>query len=131
MASLKKDQHLSQTFEGSIKNGKLSGFYTNLALVNKMVIGYVKIKGQYNRVKGDLKVEAIPGNLYWIVIIFCIISITVLTYEGIAKDKLMLIGSLLFLVFAFVITIIYLVESRSFIRQLNRISSLGNEENSK
>lgn len=98
-----------------------------------MVIGYVKIKGQYNREKGDLKVEAIPGNLYWIVIIFCIISITVLTYEGIAKDKLMLIGSLLFLAFAFAfaITIIYLVESKSFIRQLNRISSLGKEDNSK
>lgn len=96
-----------------------------------MVIGYVKIKGQYNREKGDLKVEAIPGNLYWIVIIFCIISITVLTYEGITKDKLMLIGSLLFLAFAFAITIIYLVESKSFIRQLNRISSLGKEDNSK
>lgn len=124
LTSLSKDKHLSQTFEGSAINGCLNGFYTNLALINGMVIGYVKIKGQYDRDKGDLKIKVIPSNLYWIVIAFSIIAITILTYKGMTEDKLILIGSVVFLFIALVITVAFLLESRSFIKNIRRTSKL-------
>lgn len=131
LTSLRKDQHLSQTFEGSASNGRLKGFYTNLALINKMVIGYVKIKGQYDREKGDLRIVVIPSNLYWVVIIFSLIATITLAYEGIIREKLILIGSFLFLLFGFVITVAYLLESKSFIKHIERISNLVGEDNRK
>jgi hypothetical protein len=127
LTSLKKDNHLSKTFEGSAKNGYLTGFYTQLALINGMVIGYVKIKGQYLREKGNLKLEVIPSNLYWVVIAFDLIAITILTYKGITEDKIGFIGSFLFLIIALIFTIAYKLESKSFLKHIERISKLNDE----
>ncbi len=87
-----------------------------------MVIGYVKIKGQYDLEKGDLKIQVIPSNLCWVVIAFNLIAITILTTKGITGDFSLFIGSFLFLLMTLVIMIAFIVESRSFIKQIIRIS---------
>ena len=125
--SLSKDRHLSKTFEGTAKAGRLTGHYTNLALINGMVIGYVKIKGNYERKSGNLKMVVVPGNLYWVVIAFNIFAVSLLTYESISGDKLLLIGSVLFLFMALVITLAFLIESRSFLKHMERIADLSDK----
>ena len=127
LRSLRKDHHLSKTFEGSAKNGLLSGFYTNLALINGLVIGYVKIKGLYDRDKGDLKLEVIPSNLYWIVMTFALLGMAILTYKGLAENKMYFIGSFLFLFMALGWTLAFVLESKSFIKHIKRIINLTNE----
>lgn len=127
LTSLRKDNHLAKTFEGTAKNGLLSGFYTNLALINGVVIGYVKIKGQYDRDKGDLKFEIVPSNLYWIVLTFAILVIGFLTYKGLSENKMFFIGSFLFLIMALGWTLAFVLESKSFTRHIKRIINLTNE----
>ena len=64
LTSLRRDNYLSKTFEGTAKNGLLRGFYTKIALYNSgVVIGYVKIKGQYDLNEGNLKLDVDPSNL--------------------------------------------------------------------
>jgi hypothetical protein len=127
LTSLRKDNHLSKTFEGTTKNGLLSGFYTNLALINGLVIGYVKIRGQYDRKQGDLKFEIVPSNLYWIVLTFAILIIGFFTYKGLTESKLLFIGSLVFLIMAFGWTLAFVLESKSFIKHINRIINLTSD----
>ncbi len=121
LTSLRKDNHLSKTFEGTAKNGSLSGFYTNLALINGMVIGYVKIKGQYDLDKGDLKLEVVPSNLYWIALTFAFVAITFLSYKGLTQDKLNLIVALLLILMPLGWTLAFILESKSFIKEIKRI----------
>ncbi len=127
LTSLRQDNHLAKTFEGSAKNGILEGFYSNLALINGVVLGYVKIRGKYDRDKGDLKFEIVPGNLYWIVLIFAILVIGVLTYKGLTGNKMFFIGSFLFLIIALGWTLAFVLEGKSFIRHIKRIINLINE----
>ena len=121
LTSLRKDNHLSKTFEGIAKNGCLAGFYTNLALLNGMVIGYVKVKGKYDQTDGYLKIEVVPSNLFWTVISFCVVAITILTYNGLTENNMFLIGSFLFLFMALGITVAFILESRSFIKHVIRV----------
>jgi uncharacterized membrane protein len=127
LTSLRKDNHIAKTFEGTAKNGYLKGFYTNLALINGVVIGYVKIRGQYNRDKGDLKLEIVPSNLYWIVLTFAILVIGFLTCKGLTENKIFFIGSFLFLIMALGWTLAFVLEGKSFMRHINRIINLTNE----
>ena len=120
LLSLRKDRHLSKTFEGTPKNGLLDGYYTNLALINGMVISYVKIKGNYERKSGDLKLAVVPGNLYWAMMVFHILALSILAYKG--------IGSFLFLFMALAITVAFIIESRSFIKHMERIVNSNNQE---
>ena len=128
LLSLRKDRHLSKTFEGTPKNGLLDGYYTNLALINGMVISYVKIKGNYERKSGDLKLAVVPGNLYWAMMVFHIVALSILAYKGISSDKQLLIGSFLFLFMALAITVAFIIESRSFIKHMERIVNSNNQE---
>ncbi len=121
LTSIRKDDHFAKTFEGITENGLLNGFYTNLALINGVVIGYVKIKGQYNRDKGDLKLEVVPGNLYWIILTLALLVFAFLTYKGITENKMFYIGSLLFLFMVLGWTIAFVLESKSFMKHINRI----------
>ncbi|NVK64488.1 MAG: hypothetical protein HWE22_07855 [Flavobacteriales bacterium] len=121
LSSLRTDNHLSKTFEGTAKNGSLVGFYTNLALINGLVIGYVKVKGQYDSKKGDLKLEIVPSNLFWFVISFAVIVISVLAYKGLKGENMFFIGSFLFAFMALVWTLAFFLEGRSFIRHMHRI----------
>jgi hypothetical protein len=124
LTSLRKDAHFAKTFEGSAKNGFLDGFYTNLALINGMIIGYVKIRGQYDRDKGDLRIEVVPGNLYWIVMVFAVMVIAFLTYRGLIENTQFLIGSSLFFFIALGWTIAFVLESKSFIKHIKRMINL-------
>jgi VIT1/CCC1 family predicted Fe2+/Mn2+ transporter len=116
--SLTNEHHFSKTFEGTIRNGVLEGYYTNLALIHGIVVGYVKIKGTYDRKRGDLTLTIFPGNLYWIVIAFIAVALSILTYKGITEDKTILIGSFLLLFMALAITFAFFLESRSFIQRI-------------
>ena len=128
LTALRKDNHLSKTFDGSAKNGVISGFYTNIALFNGgMVIGYVKIKGQYNRDKGDLSFEIVPSNVYWLVLIFAIGAIGFLTYKGLTEDNMLFMGAFLFLFLILGWTLAHMLEGRHFIKHIKRISILRNE----
>lgn len=49
LKALRNDPELSKTFEGSIKNGIISGSYSMLALINGMVIGYFIVDGVYSK----------------------------------------------------------------------------------
>jgi hypothetical protein len=124
---LRKDNHLSKTFEGTMKNGSLTGFYTNLALINGMVMGYVKIKGQYDRNKGNLKLEIVPSNLYWLVLTFAVVAGVCLSYEGLTESKMFFIGSFLFLFMALGWTLAFILESKSFMKHIQRIIKLTME----
>lgn len=86
-----------------------------------MVIGYVKITGQYDRKSGDLRIAVVPGNLYWIVIAFNIFAMSFLAYKGINGDKLLLTGFFIFLVMAAAVTGAFLLESSSFIKRIEQI----------
>lgn len=118
LTSLTADYHFSKTFEGKIKNGYLSGLYTNLALVNGMVIGYVKIKGDYDLEKGDLKIVVFPSILFWAVCIFVLIGNTILFFQ---RDSSSNIGAFFIILFGIVNYIVYLAESWSFIKNIKRI----------
>ena len=125
LSSLRKDDHLSKTFEGTAENGLLTGFYTNLALVNGMVIGYVKIKGHYNIDQGNLNLQVVPSRLYWVAMLFNITCLTLLSYQGFAGDRGALIGSFLFGFMALANTIIYLLGRRSFLKHIGRVSRIN------
>jgi hypothetical protein len=118
LTSLTADYHFSKTFEGKIKNGYLSGLYTNLALVNSMVIGYVKIKGDYDLEKGDLKIVVFPSILFWAVSNFILIGSTILFFQGDSSDY---IGAFFLVLFEIVTYIIFLIESWSFIKNIKRL----------
>ena len=124
LSSLRNDSHLSKTFEGNAKNGVLSGFYTNLALINDMVIGYVKIKGIYDSDKGDLNIQIVPSNLFWLVIAFITIPFGLSIYKGVTENNMIFIGSLVCVILAFGWTIAFILESKSFIKHINRITNL-------
>ena len=121
LSSLATDKHFVKTFEGTATRGMLAGLYTNLALINGLVIGYVKVKGHYDLTKGDLLIKVIPSKLYWLVINFNVVGITIFTYLGSSEHKEIYIGSLLFLFMAAGITIAFLLESRIFIKHIRRI----------
>jgi hypothetical protein len=118
LISLRNDNHLSKTFEGTVKNGFLNGFYTNLALISGMVIGYIKIEGQYNLSNGDLKVEVISSKLFWVVIVFNLIAIILLTNVWLNGDNIGLIGFLLFLTLVLLISVAFFLDSRSLLNNL-------------
>ena len=112
LSALRKDQHLSKTFEGSAKDGLLTGFYTNLALINGLVLGYVKIKGLYDLTNGNLTVKVVPSNLFWVVVSFAILVISILTYKGITESKMYFVGSCLFAFIALGWTLAFILERR-------------------
>jgi len=125
LTSLRRDNYLSKTFEGTAKNGLLRGFYTKIALYNSgVVIGYVKIKGQYDLNEGNLKLDVAPSNLYWIVMALSVVVVVFLTYKGINQNEVFLMGSFLFLFMALGWTIAFVVESKRFMKHIHRIINL-------
>src|SRR3989338_2010819 len=109
LSSLRKDDHLSKTFEGEAKNGFLTGMYTNLALINSLVIGYVKVKGNYNLTAGNLTIHVVPSKLFWFMYAFIFISMVVLKNSS----EQHLIGTMLFAFMAIIIAFTYIFESQS------------------
>jgi hypothetical protein len=71
----KSHSHLSKTFEGTAKNGVLQGRYSELALVNGIVLGYLKVQGRYDLVKGDMKIEILPNTLFWAMQFFALLGV--------------------------------------------------------
>jgi len=122
LSGLSTDTHLSKTFEGTLRNGDLIGFYTNLALVNGMVIGYVKIKGKYDIDKGVLSLRVIPSNLFWLVIVFFMVSSVLLMYKGIIGGGQSMLGFYVIASFIPLFTIAFLLEKKSFLKHINRVS---------
>ncbi len=115
LIQIKKDVHLSETFEGTINAGRINGFYTNLALINGMVIGDVKISGEYDLSAGKAQFRVKPSNLFWLVQLFCLLGFSLLAY------KVNALAAMFFVFFSLVKTLIYLLESRSFINEVKRI----------
>lgn len=122
LSQLKIDKHLSKTFEGTAINGTLKGFYTNLALINGIVIGYVKIKGTYDLKTGCLKIKTIPSILFWLLILLSFFAGFTLLFIGIKNDSFEKFGSLVFVFMAIAISFAYFFESRSFYKNIHRIN---------
>ncbi|MFN6076400.1 MAG: hypothetical protein ACK476_13410 [Fluviicola sp.] len=99
LSSLKKDSHFSKTFEGTAKNGVLKGAYTNLALVNGMAIGYVKISGNYDLVKGNLNLILKPSLLFLLVMLLNFTLTFIVFYPGIVGRQLDFIAVACILIF--------------------------------
>lgn len=124
LSALKKDKHLSETFEGEAGNGELNGFYTKIAKYNGgIVMGYVKIKGTYNRDTGDMSVKAVPSYLFLLVISVVLIPISWTVYKGVTENSSFLFASLFCLILALGWTLAFYLESKGFIKHLHRIAN--------
>lgn len=120
LSSLKKDIHFSKTFEGTAKNGVLKGAYTNLALVNGMAIGYVKIYGTYDLVKGNLNLVVKPSLLFFLVMLLNFTLTFIVFYPGIIGRQVDFIAVVCILIFSFIHFLILIIEKSSFIRRIRK-----------
>jgi hypothetical protein len=116
----KSHSHLSKTFEGTAKNGVLQGRYSELALVNGIVLGYLKVQGRYDLVKGDMKIEILPNTLFWAMQFFALLGVSIFSFLGI-KDHPSFIGTGFFLFFSLLILIFINRDSKGYLFQLKRI----------
>ena len=128
ITSFRSDQHLSKTFDVEAKNGTLIGFYTILAKYNGgVVVGYVKVIGNYNHEKGNMNLIVKPSNLYWFVSVFMLYPLIWSIYKSLAENILFLIGTIICLVLILGWTLAFYFERRSFIKHLNHIINQMNE----
>lgn len=127
ITSFRSDQHLSKTFDVEAKNGKLIGFYTNLAKYNGVVVGYVRVKGNYNHEKGNMNLSVKPSNLFWLVSAFMLYPLIWTIYKSLTENILFLMGTLICSVLILGWTLAFYFERRSFIKHLNRVINQMNE----
>lgn len=121
---LKRDEHISKTFEGKFKNGVINGVYTNMALINGIPVGYTKIKGTYDLEKGRLLVSHMRSNLYWCIIgAIAIVSIILIVKCLVYSVRLNVFALAFLLFFALLITLISILEGRSFLKEVKQVWS--------
>lgn len=117
LKALRNDYELSKTFEGSIKNGIISGTFSMLALINGMVIGFLKVEGVYSKEKGELTIEIKPNMLYWILqVLFTsfLLSVALFSKEG-------LVSIIILIVFSSISYLVFYLESKTLLNKLNRL----------
>lgn len=117
LKAFRNDPELSKTFEGSIKNGLISGTYSMLALINGMVIGYVKVEGVYSKEKGDLTIEIKPNLLFWFLHLFLLIGGV---FAAFISTEKWIVNSFL-IVFSALLILFFFIDSNSFIKKLKHI----------
>lgn len=117
LKALRKDPELSKTFEGSIKNGMISGAYSMLGLINGMVIGYLKVEGVYSKEKGDLTIEIKPNLLFWFLHLFLLMGGVFAAF--LSTEKRILIS--FSIVFSALLILFYFIDTNSFIKKLKQI----------
>jgi hypothetical protein len=94
--------------------------YSELALVNGIVLGYLKVQGRYDLVKGDMKIEILPNTLFWAMQFFALLGVSIFSFLGI-KDHPSFIGTGFFLFFSLLILIFINRDSKGYLFQLKRI----------
>lgn len=121
LSNFTKDDHLSKTFEGTIKDGRIEGIYTNLALINGLVIGYTKIRGKYDLEKGQVSLRFLPSNLFWLAISFSISAIIIFSLKNFESSISKMVGCIFFSSLGTLFTLFFFIEGQSFIKQIKRV----------
>ena len=124
LRKMKSDKVFRSKFDGSIKNGKVEGFYTNV-VKSQTGISFLKISGKYNLEKGELNLNLKPSNVFYVSYMFAIAFLSISLYGFITGDleKIRVVGSL---VIGVVLSIAYIVgfkaEQRKFERHIDYLS---------
>ena len=121
LTSLKSDVHFSKTFEGTAKNGKLSGSYSNMVSFNGLVIGYVKIIGTYDLKDGRIQIKAVPNMLFWLVIGFFLTAAILLSSKGFLYESSEFVVSLVLIFFVIILVVLFLIEKWIFYKEIYRV----------
>lgn len=92
-----------------------------MALVNGIVIGYVKISGTYDLDKGNLNLVVKPSLLFLMTAILNFILTSFILYPAFIGKQIEYLGVIFIQGFTLLILLIYLIEKSSFIRRIKKL----------
>lgn len=124
LSAMNSDKVFRSKFDGSIRNGKVEGFYTNV-VKSQTGISFLKITGEYNLDQGELSLNMKPSNVFYVSFGFAIAFLSISLYGFITKDleTIPIVGSL---IIGLTLGIAYIVGLRAEKRKFKRnIDSLN------